>query len=157
MVMGLPQTTTHKYDALCVFVCHLSKMVRLVPCWSTLDTKGFAKLFFREIFPHYGMPEAIVSDRGTQWNSEFFHALCDATGIQLRLSTAHHPQTNGLVERYNEVISTALRHFVGPDKGVWDDFLPYIEFAINDSYHPALEGTPFQMNRISLPGIRLVL
>jgi hypothetical protein len=59
------------YNALCVFMCHLSKMVRLVDtnCNTQLITTEFAKLFIREVFPHYGFPLSMVSDRGTQWNS----------------------------------------------------------------------------------------
>ena len=101
-------TATLDGDAICVFVCHLFKMVRCVPTHTTLSTKGFAELFMREIFVHYGMPAGIVSDRGKQWRSSFFMEICRICGIFLALSTSHHPQTNGLVERYNEVIEAAL-------------------------------------------------
>lgn len=151
MIMDLPVTAGNEYNAIVVFVCHLSKMVRLVPARTSLTTEGFAKLFVREVFPHYGMPETIVSDRGTQWNSEFFHSLCERLNIKLKLSTAYHPQTNGLVERTNEVVEAALRHFVAADHRDWDEFLPFIEFALNSSYHQSIQSTPFRMNRISLP------
>ena len=150
LIVDLP-TTVDGYNTICVFVCHLSKMVRLVATDTSLDTTKFAKLFFKEVFPHYGMPRKIISDRGSQWNSEFFSALCNTAGVQLRLSTAHHPQTNGLVERTNEVVETALRHYVSSGHDDWADYLPLVEFALNNSYHKALGGTPFQLNRITLP------
>ena len=56
LIPDLPPTTDREYNAICVFVCHLSKMARLVPTRTTLDTEGFADLFIREVFPHYGMP-----------------------------------------------------------------------------------------------------
>ena len=111
-----------------------------------------ANLFIREIFPHYGMPMEIISDRGTQWNNEFFQALCDEIGIKLKMSTAYHPQTNGLVERTNQVIATALRNDVAADQKDWPDYLPYIEFALNDMYREATQSTAFRMNRITIPG-----
>jgi hypothetical protein len=151
LIVDLPPTCADGYDAICVFVCHLSKMVRLVPTHTTLDTRGFAKLFVREIFPHYGMPSAIVSDRGRQWNSDFFREICSKTGIQLKLSTAYHPQTNGQVERYNEVVAAALRHFVAADLRDWDEYTPFIEFAMNDTYQASSDSTAFRMNRITLP------
>ena len=150
LIVDLP-TTIDGYNTICVFVCHLSKMVRLVPTDTSLDTIKFAKMFFKEIFPHYGMPLKIVSDRGSQWNSEFFSEVCKMAGVQLRLSTAHHPQTNGLVERTNEVVETALRHYVSSGHDDWADYLPLVEFALNNSYHKALGGTPFQLNRVTLP------
>lgn len=138
------------FDAICVFVCHLSKMVIVIPTHSSLTTEGFVELFFREIFPHYGFPSAIVSDRGRQWNSEFFQSICKYAGAQ-RMSTAYHPQTNGLTERYNEVVAAALRHFVGPDQSDWSRFTPFVEFALNDSYVESIGGTPFSLNRITRP------
>ena len=69
------------HNAIVVFVDHLSKMVRLIPTTADLDSVGFAKPFFTHVFPHYGMPEKIISDRGTQWNSEFFRKLFVITVI----------------------------------------------------------------------------
>ena len=150
LVVDLPKTTDG-HNAICVFVCHLTKMVRLVPTQTTLDAKGFIRLFIREVFPHYGMPEVIVSDRGTQWNNDLFQGMCEALGIQLKMSTAYHPQTNGLVERQNEVVSAALRHYVAADHKDWDQYLPFVEFAINSSHHEALGCSPFSLNRIRVP------
>jgi len=126
-------------------------MVRCVPTHTTLSTKGFAELFMREIFVHYGMPAGIVSDRGKQWRSSFFMEICRICGIFLALSTSHHPQTNGLVERYNEVIEAALRSYVSADHRDWHLFLPFIEFALNSTWNAALQSTPYRMNRISMP------
>jgi hypothetical protein len=151
MIVDLPVSLGAEYNAIIVFMCHLSKMVRIIPTHTSLDAKGLAQLFIREIFPHYGMPLEIVSDRGTQWNNEFFQALCDEIGIKLKMSTAYHPQTNGLVERTNEVIATALRHFVAADQRDWPQYLPFIEFALNDMYRETIQSTAFRMNRICLP------
>ena len=143
--------TASGYNAILVFCCHLSKMVRVIPTKSTLTTEGFVDLFFKEIFPHYGFPAKIVSDRGSQWNSEFFRALCDRADIRLSLSTAYHPNTNGLTERTNEMVETALRHYVGPEHTDWDKYLPFVEFALNDSVKDSTGTTPYKMNRVTVP------
>ena len=148
--MDLPPTKDG-YNAICVFVCHLSKMARLLPCDTSLDAPGFAKLFFTSVFPHYGMPAKIVSDRGVQWNSEFWKSLCEAVGITMAMSTSYHPQTNGLVERTNSPVEASLRHYTAANQDDWSDYLPLVEFALNNAYHKALGCTPFQMNRITLP------
>ena len=150
LIVDLPESA-EGHNAILVFVDHLSKMVRLIPTRKDLKTEGFAALFFQHIFPHYGMPERIISDRGQQWNSEFFKELCDYADIRLHLSTAYHPQTNGLVERMNEVAETALRHFVAADHKDWNRLLPFIEFALNSSKKDATGTTPFHMNRVTVP------
>ena len=126
-------------------------MVRCIPTYTSLQTEGFAELFIREVFPHYGMPAKIVSDRGKQFNSEFMRELCRLSGIQQALTTSHHPSTNGLVERYNSVIEASLRSYVSADTRDWHTYLPFVEFALNSSFNAQLQSTPFRMNRISIP------
>jgi hypothetical protein len=150
LIVELPKTP-EGFNAIAVFVDHLSKMVRLIPTDTNLTAEGFAKLFFVNIFPHYGMPEQIISDRGLQWNNELFKAICDYADIRLTLSTAYHPQTNGLVERSNEMVETALRHYVAADLRDWNDKLPFIEFALNSTKKDSTGTTPFHMNRITIP------
>ena len=70
--------------------------------------------------------------------------LCDYRDIRLHLSTAYHPQTNGWVERTDEALETALRHFVGSDHRDWDSKLPFIEQQLQGT-------TPFALNRLTLP------
>ena len=65
--------------------------------------------------------------------------------------SAYHPQTNGLVERTNEVVETALRHYVAPDQTDWNKRLPFVEFALNDMKRDASGVTPFRMNRVTVP------
>jgi hypothetical protein len=150
LITSLPQTVLGQ-DAIVVFSCHGSKGVRLAASEVTLNAPGFAQLYFEQVFVHYGMPSRIVSDRGTTWNNEFFRELCGYAGIQLTLSTPYHPQTNGLVERTNEVVGTAIRHFVAADHTTWARQLPFIEFALNNAYHAAIGTTPFRLNRITVP------
>ena len=150
LITSLPKTALGQ-DAIVVFSCHCSKGCRLVADEVTLNASGFAQIYFEQVFVHYGMPSRIVSDRGTTWNNEFFRELCGYAGIQLSLSTPYHPQTNGLVERTNEVIGTAIRHFVAADHTTWARQLPFIEFALNNAYHAAIGTTPFRLNRITVP------
>ena len=150
LITDLPPSA-RKHTAIVVFKCHLSKCTRLAPGFADMDAQAFAQIFFKEVFAHYGFPAKIVSDRGTQWNNDFFKALCAEAGIKLRLSTAYHPQTNGLVERTNAVIEATLRHYVAADQSDWDLQLPWVEFALNSSYHATLGTSPFALNRVCVP------
>ena len=74
LITGLPKTALGQ-DAIVVFKCHCSKCVRLVPGAVTLNSPGFAQLYYEQVFVHYGVPSRIISDRGTTWNNEFFREL----------------------------------------------------------------------------------
>jgi len=117
-------------------------------CWRVVSLDI---MFFQSIYPHYGLPLGICSDRGTQWNNHFFRDLCVHLGIELKLTFSYHPRANGQVERLNRVIEEALRHFVGPAHDDWDDYLPHIEFSINSAKCESTKCTPFQLNRITPP------
>jgi hypothetical protein len=149
-ITQLPRTTAG-YDNVVVFVDHFSKMVRLVPALNTLDQHGFAQLFFTHVYPHYGLPMGLVSDRGSVWNNDFFRSLCDRLGISLNLTYSYHPRANGQVERLNRVVEEAVRHFVGPAQDDWDELLPHLEFAINNAPAAATGCSPFMLNRLTPP------
>jgi hypothetical protein len=89
------------------------------------------------------MPEEVITDRGVQFNSQFWKELCRQLGINHKMTSAYHPQTNGQTERINRVVSEMLRSYVGPAYNDWDEWLPLIEFAINNSWQQSIGCTPF--------------
>jgi hypothetical protein len=66
-------------------------------------------------------------------------------GVQRRLSSAFHPQTDGQTERMNKVLEEYLRHFVSPSQTDWDMLLSAAEFALNDTYQASIGSTPFYL------------
>jgi hypothetical protein len=96
-------------------------------------------------FSLHGFPEQVVSDRGTHFNNKFTSALLASLGIKQSLSTAYHPQTDGQTERTNRVVEDMLRHYVSPTQNDWHKYLPFVEFAINNSKHEATGVTPFSL------------
>ena len=86
-----------------------TRMVHLIPCKETVDAAKTAELFWHHVGKLHGIPRCIYSDRGPQFNSRFWRALWDSFGTSLRFSSAYHPQTQGMVERMNSVVSQTLR------------------------------------------------
>ncbi|CAJ0918930.1 unnamed protein product [Ranitomeya imitator] len=74
------------------------------------------------------MPDKIVSDRGPQFASQFWRELCRLLSTELNLSSAYHPEMNGLVERANQTLVTYLPHFVSARQDDWASLLPWVEF-----------------------------
>ena len=71
------------------------------------------KLFRDNVWKLYGLLESIVSDRKPQFTAELIKELNKMLGIETRLSTAFHPQTDGQTEWMNQELEQYLRFFVG--------------------------------------------
>jgi len=85
-------------DAILVVCNRLSKMTHFVATTEATLAEGLARLFRDNIWKLHGLPESIVSDRGPQFVAEFMKELNKMLGIETRLSTAFHPQTDGQTE-----------------------------------------------------------
>jgi hypothetical protein len=93
----------------------------------------------------YGVPKKIVSDRGTQFSSQFWERLHETLDTQLRFSSAYHPQTDGPIERVNQILEDMLRACALHYGRTWDKSLPYAEFSYNNSYQESLRMASFEM------------
>ena len=144
-IVELP-CTKKGHDAIWVVVDRFSKMLHISPTTSKVTAADTAQLFFERVFAAHGLPKEVISDRGPQFSGHFWRELCARFSVKPALSTAFHPQTDGQTERMNRVIEDTLRHFVGPRQDAWDELLPYVEFAINNSKSAATGHTPFFLN-----------
>jgi len=143
-VTGLPQSKDH--DAIWVVVDRLMKQRHIVRCNTTVDARDLADLFLQHVFRLHGLSRTITSDRGPQFSSAFWHLLCARLGIELRLSTAFHPQTDGQTERMNAVMEQYLRSYVNYLQDDWADWLPIAEFASNNHTSETTAVSPFFAN-----------
>jgi transposase InsO family protein len=143
-VVGLPES--EGFNAIWVVVDRLTKMRHLVPCTDTVDGKKLGEMYVKEVFRLHGLPETIVSDRGPQFASEFWRHICDRLGIERRLSTAFHPQSDGQTERVNAVMEQYLRNFVNYQQNDWAHWLPMAEFAANNHTSETTGHSPFYGN-----------
>lgn len=144
-VMGLPRTDQN-HDAIFTFVDRLTKYVHLIPTTSSVDAEGAARLYVDHVFSAHGLSKSIVSDRDPRFTSAFFKEVFALLEVKLQLSTANHPQTDGMTERMNRVIEECLRTFVNHRQTNWDQFLPLCQFAINNSRQASTDESPFFLN-----------
>jgi transposase InsO family protein len=89
-------------------------------------------MYVKEVFRLHRLPKTIVSDRGPQFAPKFWKNVCERLGIERRLSTAFHPQTDSQTERINAVIEQYLRNFVNYQPNDWVQWLPLAEFTANN-------------------------
>jgi transposase InsO family protein len=130
------------YDSVFVIVDRFCKKPVSIPCLKTIDSRGMAQLFLEHVYRHHGAPDSIVSDRGPQFISSFWNEFCRILGIKLKLSTAHHPQTDGQTEIVNQHIAMRLRPLISHYQDDWSDLLPMIDHAAMTVHQESIGASP---------------
>jgi transposase InsO family protein len=136
----LPDSDGNRY--LWVIKDRLSKWVAL-EAMPTMKAEDCAAKFMDCWVKHHGWPKAITSDRGTNWTSTFWKELCRLLGVEQRLSSAYHPQTDGGPERLNQDVQSYLRNYINQEQTDWKKWLPTAQLALNGHYHAGLGMSPF--------------
>ena len=98
------------------------------------------------VLAKHGLSKSIAFDRDPRFTSAFWKELFTLLGTELKLSTAHHPQTDRQTERMNRLVEDRLCVFVSHRQDDWDEILPPCEFAIHNSNQSSTGETPFFLN-----------
>jgi hypothetical protein len=93
----------------------------------------------------HGVLKKIVSNKGTQFTSKFWERLHETLDTQLRFCSTYHPQTDGQIERVNQILEDMLRVCALQYGRSWDKSLLYAEFSYNNSYQESLKMAPFEI------------
>jgi hypothetical protein len=150
-VTGLPRTAAG-HDAILVFVDRATKMTHFAACKKSITAEQTGSLFLQHVVRLHGEPTEVISDRGSQFASEFLKGYLKALGTESLLSSAYRPQTDGQTERMNRVLEEMLRSFTAPSAANWDKLLPMAEFAVNNAVNRSTGSTPFFLNYGRHPG-----
>lgn len=143
-IVQLPPT--NGFDAITTWVDRFSRRVHFIPCRTEDTAVECAKAFFDNIFKLHGLPDDIVSDRDPKFTSAFWRELLTLCGVTGKMSTSHHPQTDGQSEVMNRMVENFLRCYCALNQRNWDTLLPAAEFAYNSSLSEDLGMTPFEVD-----------
>ncbi|KAK3543192.1 hypothetical protein QTP70_012302 [Hemibagrus guttatus] len=122
---------------------------RLIPLPGQPTAFNTAECLFNHVFRYYGLPEDIVSDRGSQFTSRVWKAFFKRLGVTVSLSSGYHPQTNGQTERKIQEVGRFLRTFCHDHQESWSQFLGWAEYAQNST---ATHHRPYPLSmRARLP------
>ena len=105
-------------------------------------TERIVQILVNEIIPFCGVPEALLCDRGANLLSHLMLDTCKLLGITKLNTTSYHPQCDGLVERYNRTLKTALRKHAARYGVQWDRLLPGVVWAYRNTPHEATHEKP---------------
>ncbi len=129
-ITKLPSFYSH--DTILTITDHdISKASIFLPCAETIDAVGIAALYTTHVFPHYGIPLKIISDRDPHFDLKFTTELCKLLGIHQNISTAYHPQTNGQSEQTNQSLETYLCLYCDMQQHEWAKLLPMAQYVRN--------------------------
>ncbi|WVZ76145.1 hypothetical protein U9M48_024143 [Paspalum notatum var. saurae] len=142
-IVGLPRTQGG-FDSIWVVVDRLTKSAHFISVKTTYSGAKLVELYMSRIVCLHGVPKKIVSDRGTQFTSHFWKRLHESMDTKLNFSSAYHPQTDGQMERTNQILEDMLRDCALQYGTSWDKSLPYAEFSYNNSYQASIKMSPFQ-------------
>ncbi|KAJ1135233.1 hypothetical protein NDU88_001677 [Pleurodeles waltl] len=97
------------------------------------------------IFIRVEFPKEIVSDRGTNFMSAYMKSMWDACGVTYKFTTPYHPQSNGLVERFNKTLKGMITGLPEAIRRKWDILLPCLLFAYREVPQKWVGFSPFEL------------
>lgn len=98
-----------------------------------------------QVFTRVGIPKEILTDQGTPFINLLMKELCSTLHIKPIRTSIYHPQTDGLVERFNKTLKSMLRKVISKDGKDWDLLLPYLMFAIREVPQSSTGFSPFEL------------
>ena len=116
LITQLPRS--NGYDVILTIIDQgCSRAMEFLPCSTMITREGIAKLYLQHIFPWFRVPAKMISDRDPHFTSHFMKALTTKLRINHNISTAFHPQTDGLSEWKNQWVEQYLQMYTT----VWQD------------------------------------
>uniref|UniRef100_A0A674IBQ6 Gypsy retrotransposon integrase-like protein 1 n=1 Tax=Terrapene triunguis TaxID=2587831 RepID=A0A674IBQ6_9SAUR len=98
-----------------------------------------------KVFARVGLPREILTDQGTNFTSRLLRQVCELLGVKQLRTSVYHPQTDGLVERFNQTLKDMLRKFPQEDLRRWDQLLPPLLLAVREVPQSSTKFSPFEL------------
>ena len=142
IVGPLPRTTSGKRYilVLCDYATRYPEAVAV----KTIDTECIAEELV-QIFARVGIPEEILTDQGSNFTSQLLFEIYQLLHVHPIRTSPYHPQTDGLVERFNKTLKAMLRKIAADDIKNWDKWLPFLLFAYQEVPQASTGFAPFEL------------
>lgn len=138
-----PFPKSHKYEYILVAINYVSKWVE-AEALPTNDARVVVN-FLKKLFARYGIPKALISDRGSHFCNKQMEKVMKRYGVHHRFATAYHPQTSGQVENTNRAIKRILEKTVKDNPSVWSRKLDDALWAFRTAYKTPIGTTPYRL------------
>ena len=98
-----------------------------------------------QLFSRIGIPQEILTDQGSNFTSRLLQELYKLLHVHPIRTSPYHPQTDGLVERFNQTLKTMLRKAAVDEGKDWDRLVPYLLFAYREVPQDSTGFSPFEL------------
>lgn len=142
LVENLKPASPEGHNFLLTAQDNFTKFIWAIPL-KTKTADEAAKVFAEEIIFKFGIPEVVLSDQGALFDLKLFKSLCKMFKIKKILTSSHHPQSNGSLERCHRTLKEYFRHF--EEGSNWFDLAQMSCFAYNTTRHSITKLTPFEI------------
>lgn len=128
---------------LLTIMCPTTRFPEAIPL-RNISAKNIVKNLLK-FFTMYGIPKDIQTDRGSNFTSNLFAAVLKELNVKHSMSSAYHPESQGVLERWHQTFKTMLRKFCLEGDSQWDEGIPFLLFAIREAPQESLGVSPFEM------------
>jgi len=142
LITSLPMSMRGNVN-ICVMVDAMTGYLTVDPL-ADKSALTVAEAFVNNIMLHFGCPEVIVSDNGTEFTNNIMRAVDHLLHMRHQFTVPYNPQSNGKVEKRNSTITQILTGFVQAHQQDWDLYLPLVAWAYNTTINVATGYTPFR-------------
>ena len=143
-VLGPLPTTDEGNKYLLIAADYFTKWVEAYPL-PNQEATTVAEVLVNEFVCRFGTPQIIHSDQGRNFESAVFTEMCRLLGITKTRTTPLHPESDGMVERFNRTIESQMSKFVDANQRDWDVHVPLLLMAYRSSVHDTTGCTPAQL------------
>ena len=138
--------TQQYYDTILVVTDKLTKYGKFVPYLEGSTAEELAYAIYKNVIADHGLPTQIITDWDKLVVSKFWQSLMDLMGVQHKLSTAYHPQTDGQMERLNQMLEQYLQNYINYQQDNWVELLPVAQLVYNTAKNATIGCTLFYAN-----------
>ena len=109
------------------------------------EARTVANVLVREFFCRFGIPMELHLDQGRNFESNLLKEVCTILGIHKTRTTPYHPQSDGMVERFNRTLAAQLSLFINENQTDWDEHLSTVLLAYRTAVHKSTGQTPAKL------------
>ncbi|CAL5202632.1 unnamed protein product [Lathyrus oleraceus] len=143
-ILGPFVTGSYQNKYLIVGVDYFTKWIE-AEALAKITAQNILRFFKRNILARFGIPQALVTDNGTQFTDGGFQDFIASLGTTQHFTSVEHPQTNGQAEAANRVILRGLKRRLGEAKRAWVEELHSVLWAYRTTPHSTTGETPFRL------------